>query len=165
MLSNVCSQDTRCCECLVAVDTLVRSLATVHPHVLVETRGLTEAFAADRALVRSMLLMHMKDVDSQAIALLKAASAQMTGKLAIPLINASCILQVLVAVVLIRKDLATTVTCISVLVLGSVLTDLVCHVLQRHWYTEKLKVTITIPDEQLLALGYILAHLVKDVTF
>jgi len=42
-----------------------------HPHVFVETGGLAEALAAHPALVGPVLLVHMQDVDAQAVPLLE----------------------------------------------------------------------------------------------
>lgn len=42
-----------------------------HPHVLVEAGGLTEGLAAHHALVGPVFLVHVQNVDSQTIPLLK----------------------------------------------------------------------------------------------
>ena len=73
--------------------------------MFVEAGGLAEALRADDALVRSMLLVHVQDVYAEAIAFLKRARAQMTGKLAIALVHAASVLQMLVAVVLVGEHL------------------------------------------------------------
>lgn len=64
VLSNMSSKDARGSECLVAVDALVRPLAAVHTHVLVERRRLREALAAHRALVWPVLLVNVQDMDA-----------------------------------------------------------------------------------------------------
>ncbi len=50
-------------EGLAAVDALVRPLPAVNAHVFVETRRLWERLAAHAALVWSVLLMYVQDVD------------------------------------------------------------------------------------------------------
>lgn len=110
MLSNVSAQDARGREGLVAVHTLVRSFARVHAHVLVERRRLTKRLAAHRALVRPVLLVHVQDVYAQAVAFLERPRAQVTRKLAIALIHAPRVLEMLVAIVLVGEHFAASIT-------------------------------------------------------
>ena len=110
MLSNVGAKNARRCKGLVAINALVRPFATVHSHVFIQTRRLAETLAAHGALVWSMLLVHVQDVNAQSIALLERTRAQMARKLAIALVNAPRVLQVLVAVVFVGEHFATSVT-------------------------------------------------------
>ena len=109
VLANVRAQDARGGEGLVAVDALVRSLAAVHAHVLVETGRLAEALGAHAALVRPVLLVHVQDVNAQAVALLERSRAQVTRKLAVALVHAARVLEMLVAVVLVGEHFAASV--------------------------------------------------------
>ena len=86
------SKDARGSERLVAVDALVRPLAAVHAHVLVERRRLREALAAHRALVWTVLLVNVQDVDAQAVAFLERTRTQVAGELAVALVYASSVL-------------------------------------------------------------------------
>ena len=88
MLPDMGAQDAGGGEGLIAVDTLVRPLATVHPHVLVQTRRLAEALGAHGALVRPVLLVHVQNVDPQPVPLLERPAAQVARKLAVPLVHA-----------------------------------------------------------------------------
>jgi len=45
-----------------------------HPHVFVETRALTEALVTHATLVRPVLLVHVENVNAQAVSLLKRSA-------------------------------------------------------------------------------------------
>ena len=53
--------------------------------------------------------MHVQNVYAKAVAFLKGAVAQVARELSVSLVNTPCVLEVLVAVVLVSKHLATTV--------------------------------------------------------
>jgi hypothetical protein len=116
MLANVRSENARRRKRLVAINALVRPFATVHSHVFIQTRRLAETLAAHGALVWSMLLVHVQDVYAQSITLLERTRAQVTRKLAITLVHASRVLQVLVTVVFVGKHFATPIARIALFV-------------------------------------------------
>ncbi len=116
VLSNVSAEDAGGGEGLVAVDAFVGPLAAVHAHVLVETRRLAEALAAHAALVRPVLLVHVQDVDAEAVALLERARAQVARELAVALVHAARVLEMLVAVVLVGEHLAASITRVALFV-------------------------------------------------
>ena len=110
------AENARRGERFVAINALVGPFATVHSHVLVQTRRLTKTLAAHGALVWSMLLVHVQDVNAQSVALLERTRAQMARKLAITLVHAPRVLQVLVAVVFVGEHFATSVARIALFV-------------------------------------------------
>ena len=46
VLTYMSAQNARRCECLIAINTLVRSFAAVHSHMLVQARRLAKTLAA-----------------------------------------------------------------------------------------------------------------------
>jgi hypothetical protein len=92
MLPDVCAQNTRGRECLIAIDTFVWPLAAVHSHMLVQAARLTETLAAHRTLVRSVLFVHVQYVYAQAVSFLERTRTQVTRKLTISLIDTSSVL-------------------------------------------------------------------------
>ena len=113
----------------------------------------------------------------------------MTRKFTIALVNAPRILQMLVTVVLVGKNFATTIARVPIFVcykeiklsiffnfkdkqkqkqtkgpltLTRLLAHLVRHVLERDGYAQKLQITIAIPDEQLLSLRNVLAYFIVN---
>lgn len=89
----------------------------MNSHVFVQTRRLTKTLATHGALVWSMLLMHVQDVNAQSIALLERTRTQMTWELAISLVHTPRVLQVLVTVVFVSEHFATSVARIALFVL------------------------------------------------
>lgn len=61
-------------------------------------------------LVRSVLLVNVEDVDPQPVPLLEGAVAEVTRELAVPLVHAASVLEVLVPVVLVGKNLPAALT-------------------------------------------------------
>lgn len=116
MLPNMSAEYTRGCERLVTIHTFIWSFAAVNSHVFVQRRRLTERFAAHRALVRSMLLVHMQDVDAEAVALLERPRTQVAREFAVALVHAPRVFQVFVPVVFVGEHFAASVTCIPVLI-------------------------------------------------
>jgi hypothetical protein len=75
MLTDVSAKNARSGKGLVAVDTFVGSLATMHPHVLVQARRLTETLPTYRALVGPVFFVHVQNMYAKPIALLEGARA------------------------------------------------------------------------------------------
>lgn len=74
MLAYVGAQDAGGSESFTAVDTLVRSFTAMYPNVLIQRRRLAETFATDGALVRTVSLVYVQNVNTQSIALLKRSA-------------------------------------------------------------------------------------------
>lgn len=53
-------------------------LDSTNPHVLVETGTLTKAFATHNTLVGAVFLVHVQDVDPQAVSFLKRSEGKRT---------------------------------------------------------------------------------------
>lgn len=64
-------------------------------------------------LVRSVLFVHVQDVDPEPVPLLEGSVAQVTGELPVPLVHAARVLQVLVSVVSIGEHLPAPVTFVA----------------------------------------------------
>ena len=109
VLSDVSSQNRRSCESLDAVRAFVRSFPAVDSEVLVQTRGLRKPLATLTALVRSVFLMHVQDVNAQTVALLEGAVAKVAGVLPVSLVHAPCVFQMFVAIIFVGEDFAASV--------------------------------------------------------
>ena len=57
-----------------------------------------------------MLVVHVSDVNPQAVTLVERSIAQTTGKLAVPGVHTPGVLEVLVPIVLVAEQLTTPVT-------------------------------------------------------
>lgn len=65
--------------------------------------------ARSRYLVRPVFFVNVQNVDPQPVPLLEGPVAEVTRELPVALVHASCVLEVLVSVVLVRKDLPAPV--------------------------------------------------------
>lgn len=74
---------------------------------------LREALSTHSALVWSMLLVYMQDVDSKPVSLLKGSFTEVTRELSVPLIHTPGVLEMFVTVVLVCKDLSTSVAVVT----------------------------------------------------
>lgn len=68
--------------------------------------------------MRSMLLVDVKDMDAQAITLLKGAVTQVTRELPVSLIDTACVFEMLVTVVLVSEHFTTSITRKAVTICG-----------------------------------------------
>ena len=103
VLTYVRAQNRRSSEGLDAVRTFVRSLAAVNSHVFVEAGGLREAFTAYRAFVRTVLLVHVQHVDTQAIPLVEGAVTNGAWELPVSCVNAPRVFKMAVTVVFVGE--------------------------------------------------------------
>ena len=106
VLPKMCAKNGGGCEGFFAVRAFVGFLSAVDAQVLVQAGGLREALTTLGALMRSILLVNVQNMDTKTITLLERAVAQMTGKLAVALIHAARVLEVLLQVRLVGECLA-----------------------------------------------------------
>ena len=79
----------------------------MHSHVLFKTGRLGKLLVAHVALMGTVLLVHVQHVNAQTVAFVKGAVAQAAWELPVAVIKASCVLEMSVPVVLVRKKFAT----------------------------------------------------------
>lgn len=134
--------------------------------------------------------MHVQDVNPQPVPLLERPAAQMTGELPVPLVHAARVLQVFVSVVLVGEHLPASVALEALPgiwrqnkpIYGGLELDYVTAgdlrnltfgegaraavlsgVLQGERDPEELRITVSVPHQQLLARPDLLAGLVEDL--
>lgn len=78
--------------------------------MLIEAAGLTERLAADRAQMRSMILVHVKDVNAKSVLLLERPGADRAREFPVPIVNASGVLEMFVTIIGITEDFSATST-------------------------------------------------------